>query len=163
MNMKKIIDLTLRPTTQNDLETLFKFQLDKKANYLAAFTSEDPTDKKAYTEKWTRLLADERITTKTVIEDGTIVGSITKYEMNGNAEITYWIGKEFWGKGIASSALREFLKLETTRPIYGRVAFDNIGSQKVLTNCGFTKIGTEKGFANARMKEIEEFVFELQQ
>lgn len=163
MNMKKIIDLTLRPTTQNDLETLFKFQLDKKANYLAAFTSEDPTDKKANTEKWTRLLADERITTKTVIEDGTIVGSITKYEMNGNAEITYWIGKEFWGKGIASSALWEFLKLETTRPIYGRVAFDNIGSQKVLTNCGFTKIGTEKGFANARMKEIEEFVFELQQ
>ncbi len=162
MNMKKIIDLTLRPTTQNDLETLFKFQLDKKANYLAAFTSEDPTDKKAYTEKWIRLLTDERITTKTVIEDGTIVGSITKYEMNGNAEITYWIGKEFWGKGIASSALREFLKLETTRPIYGRVAFDNIGSQKVLTNCGFTKIGTEKGFANARMKEIEEFVFELQ-
>ena len=98
---------------------------------------------------------------KTILLDSEIVGSIAKFEMNGNAEITYWIGKEFWGKGIASSALKKFLEVEKVRPIYGRVAFDNVGSIKVLENCGFSKIGTEKGFANARAKKIREFVFEL--
>jgi len=155
------MDIILRKTNTSDLQTLFEFQLDKDANYLAAFTSEKPTDRKAYIEKWTKLLSDEKVNIQTILLDSDIVGSIAKFEMNRNAEITYWIGKEFWGKGIASSALKKFLKVEKTRPIYGRVAFDNIGSKKVLENCGFSKIGTEKGFANARAKEIEEFVFEL--
>lgn len=159
--MKKTIDIEFRQTHRNDLDTLFLFQLDKDANYLAAFTSKDPSDKDAYIEKWVRLLSDEKINMQTILLDKEIVGSITKFEMNGNAEITYWIGKEFWGRGIASRALKKFLEIEKTRPVYGRVAFDNIGSQKVLANCGFSKIGIEKDFANARLKEIEEFVYEL--
>ncbi|WP_299549034.1 GNAT family N-acetyltransferase [Seonamhaeicola sp.] len=155
------MNIDLRKTSISDLQTLFEFRLDKDANYLAAFTSENPTDKKAYIEKWTRLLSEEKVHVKTILLDSEIVGSIAKFEMNGNAEITYWIGKEFWGKGIASSALKKFLEVEKVRPIYGRVAFDNVGSIKVLENCGFSKIGTEKGFANARAKKIREFVFEL--
>jgi len=77
------------------------------------------------------------------------------------AEITYWIDKKFWGQGIATTALKELLKIEQVRPIYGRVAFDNYGSQKVLEKCGFVKIGKEKGFANARQAEIEEYIYKL--
>ena len=76
-------------------------------------------------------------------------------------EITYWIGKDFWGKGIATDALKQFLEIEKTRPIYGRVAFDNLGSKRVLEKCGFEQIGTDKGFANARGKEIVEFIYKL--
>ncbi len=159
--MKKKIEIELRPTDQNDLETLFLFQLDEDANYLAAFTSKDPSDKKEYIKKWTRVLSDEKVNMKTIIIENQIVGSIAKFEIDSKAEITYWIGKDFWGKGIASKALNKFLKIEKTRPIYGRVAFDNFGSKRVLENCGFSKIGNEKGFANAREKEIEEFIYEL--
>ncbi len=77
------------------------------------------------------------------------------------AEITYWIDKKFWGQGIATTALKELLKIEQVRPIYGRVAFDNYGSQKVLEKCGFVKIGKDKGFANARQAEIEEYIYKL--
>ncbi len=159
--MKRTIEIELKHTNQNDLETLFLFQLDKDANYLAAFTSKNPSDKNAYIEKWTRLFSDEKINIRTILLKKEIVGSIAKFEMEGNAEITYWIGKEFWGKGIASNALKQFLEIEKTRPIFGRIAFDNLGSKKVLENCGFSKIGNEKGFANAREKEIEEFIYEL--
>jgi ribosomal-protein-alanine N-acetyltransferase len=159
--MKKTIEIELRPTNLNDLETLFIFQLDEEANRLAAFTSKNPSDKNAYIEKWTRLLSDEKVNSRTILLKKEIVGSIAKYEMEGDAEITYWIGKEFWGKGIATSALKKFLEIEKTRPIFGRIAFDNFGSKKVLENCLFSKIGIEKGFANAREKEIEEFIYEL--
>jgi RimJ/RimL family protein N-acetyltransferase len=69
--------------------------------------------------------------------------------------------KEYWRKGIATAALKAFLSIEKVRPIYGRAAFDNFGSIAVLEKCGFEKIGTDKGFANARGKEIEEIIFKL--
>lgn len=154
-------DIKLRPTAVDDLETLFQFQLDDEANHLAAFTSKNSANKKAYIAKFTKLLADPTINNQTIIAGTVIVGSIAKFIMEGDAEITYWIDKNFWGKGIATNALKDFLALETTRPLFGRVAFDNLGSQKVLEKCGFVKIGTDKGFALARQTEIEEFIYRL--
>jgi len=152
---------SLRPTKIADLAVLFQFQLDKEANYLAAFTSKDPLDKEAYLEKFTKHLNDPTINMQTILLGETIVGSIAKFETRGDTEITYWIDKNYWRKGIASAALKSFLAIEKTRPVFGRVAFDNLGSQKVLEKCGFIKLGTDRGFANARQAEIEEFIYRL--
>lgn len=153
--------ITLRPTQHTDLEQLFQFQLDEEAGYLAAFMPKDHTNKDAYIKKYTGFLNDASINMRTILVDGNIAGSVSKFVMEGDAEITYWIDKKFWGQGIASNALIEFLKTESTRPIFGRVAFDNFGSQKVLEKCGFVKTGTDKGFANARQAEIEEYIYKL--
>jgi RimJ/RimL family protein N-acetyltransferase len=153
--------IKLRKTISADLEQLFLFQLDEEACYQAAFMSKDHADKTAYLEKYNRILNDPDKNTQTIMVGETIVGSVSKFVMEGDAEITYWIDKKYWGQGIATKALIEFLKTETTRPIFGRVAFDNLGSQRVLEKCGFVKIGTDRGFANARQAEIEEFVFKL--
>ena len=154
-------NITLTKTKKDDLNTFFEFQLDKEANYLAAFTSKDPNDKTAYIEKYTKHLADPTINMLTIKVNDVIAGSIAKFVMENEAEITYWIDKKFWGQGIATTALKELLKIEQIRPIYGRVAFDNYGSQKVLEKCGFVKIGKDKGFANARQAEIEEYIYKL--
>lgn len=153
--------ITLRETKIPDLEQLFLFQLDEEACYQAAFMSKDHTDKAAYFEKYKRILSDPAINIQTIIVGETIVGSVSKFMMEGDAEITYWIDKKFWGRGIATNALTEFLKIENTRPIFGRTAFDNVGSQRVLEKCGFVKIGTDRGFANERQAEIEEFIYKL--
>ena len=83
------------------------------------------------------------------------------YFKKSETSVTYWIDRKFWGNGIASKGLKEFLKIETIRPIFGRVAVDNFGSQKVLEKGGFIKIGSGKGFANARQTEIEEYIYKL--
>lgn len=153
------LNLSLRPTTVNDLDTLFQFQLDKEGGYLAAFMPKDYDNKTAFIEKYTKLINDPTVNNQTILIDDEIVGSIAKFIMFNEAEITYWIDRNYWGKGIASIALKTFLEYEKTRPIYGRVAFDNIGSQKVLEKCGFNKIGTDKGYASARQTEIEEFIY----
>ena len=154
-------DIKLRPTEIQDLDLLFQFQLDKEGGYLAAFMPKDPTDKSAYINKQIKLLDDPTVNNQTIIIDNVIAGSIGKFVMEGDAEITYWIDRKFWGQGIATKALKEFLKIETARPIFGRVAFDNFGSQKVLEKYGFIKTGTDKGFANAKQTEIEEFIYKL--
>ncbi|RXM50588.1 MULTISPECIES: GNAT family N-acetyltransferase [unclassified Chryseobacterium] len=153
--------ITLRPTVLTDLEILFQIQLDEEANYQAAFTSKDSQNKEAYLAKYTRLLNDPTVNNQTIIVDAVIAGSIAKFVMEGDAEITYWIDKKFWGQGVATTALKNLLTIEKTRPVFGRVASDNLGSQKVLEHCGFIRIGTDKGFANARQTEIEEFIYRL--
>ncbi len=149
-------DLQLRRTENEDLDKLFEFQQDQEAAYLAAFMPKDPSDRNAFLEKHRKLLEDPSVNYQTIIYQGQLVGSISSFVMEGDHEITYWIDRAFWGKGIASTALVRFLTMESARPIYGRVAFDNIGSQKVLEKCGFVKTGSDKGFANARQSEIEE-------
>lgn len=154
-------DIILIRTEADDLNAFFEFQLDKEGSYLAAFTPKDQNDKAAYIEKYTKFLTDPTINMRTIKVNGETAGSIAKFVMEDEAEITYWIDRKFWGQGIASTALNDFLKSELTRPIYGRVAFDNFGSQKVLEKCGFVKIGEDKGFANARQAEIEEYIYKL--
>lgn len=153
--------LTLSETTQEELEALFHFQLDQQANHLAAFTSHDPSDQAAYLAKYSPFLTDPTITMRTIKVNDAIVGSIAKFVLENEAEVTYWIDRKWWGRGIATQALTSFLAIEPSRPLYGRVAFDNYGSQHVLEKCGFVKIGMEKGFANARQTEIEEYVYQL--
>ena len=153
--------ITLTKTEENDLNSFFEFQLDEEAINLAGFTPKDPGDKTAYIEKYTKHLNDPAINNQTIKVDGVIAGSIAKFVIEGDAEITYWIDKKFWGKGIATTALKELLKIEKVRPIFARVAFDNIGSQKVLEKCGFEKIGKDKGFANARQAVIEDYIYKL--
>lgn len=154
-------DLVLKPTEIADLRYFFQFQLDAKARYLAAFTSKDSTDEAAYLKKMTALLSEPTVHNRTIFVNGRVVGSVAKFEIEGNAEITYWIDRNFWGKGIMTKALHNFLAIETARPILARVAFDNYGSQRVLEKCGFKKTGNDKGFANARQAEIEEYIYTL--
>lgn len=128
---------------------------------MAAFTSENPSDRAAFDAHWVKIRASGAVINRSVEVDGKLAGYVASFEMFGERNVTYWIGREFWGQGIATAALRTFLKIDTTRPLYGRAARDNTGSVRVLEKCGFVLIGEERGFANARKAEIDEVVLKL--
>lgn len=162
MTLREYSDLRLRDLVEDDLSLFFDFQLDPDANHMAAFTAKDPTDREAFTAHWNKILADPKVILRTIVCDGQVVGSVSTYEEAGRREVTYWIGRAYWGKGIGTRALTDFLaQADTTRPIYARVARDNLGSRRILEKCGFRVIDTMRGFANARGKEIEELLLEL--
>lgn len=83
------------------------------------------------------------------------------FEYLGDLLVGYWIGKVFWGKGIATAALTEFLRRQTARPLNARAAKDNLASLRVLQKCGFVVTGADKSFAHARNAEIEELLLTL--
>lgn len=157
------IEVQLRPVEDRDLPIFFEQQLDPAAIYMAAFTHKDPADREAFNAHWKRIRGDARITTRTILVEGHVVGHVATFvdDEFGKQEVTYWIGREHWGKGIATEALSRFLTEFTKRPIYGRAARDNLGSIRVMEKCGFRIIGQDRGFANARGEEIEEFILEL--
>ncbi|SEA43090.1 Protein N-acetyltransferase, RimJ/RimL family [Arachidicoccus rhizosphaerae] len=154
-------NIRLRKTVQQDLELFFNFQLDEKARFMAAFTPKDSISQQAYLDKYIPFLNDSTKNLQTILLADSVVGSISKFEIEQQAEITYWISRNYWGQRIATEALRQFLLLEKMRPIYGRTAFDNTGSQQVLLQNGFIKTGEDRGFAGARNKEIDEFIYKL--
>lgn len=155
------MNITLRKSIETDLEVFYKNQADIEAIFMAAFTSEDPYDKEAYLKKWTRLMSVDSVNMQTILVEDVVVGCVVKFVMGGDSDITYALDKKFWGKGITTEAVKKFLKVETNRPLFGRVVNDNYGSQKVLEKNGFIKIGTNTDFANGRGKEIEEYIYKL--
>ena len=156
-------DVLLRDVLEADLPIFFEQERDPVAIQMAAFTAENPADWHAFAAKWAKILDDDTGTKKTVLFEGQVAGKISSFvaPWSGKLEVTYWIGREYWGRGIATQALTEFLGQVRTRPLYARAAKDNAASIRVLTKCGFTVSGYDKGFANARGEEIEEVVLQL--
>jgi len=151
----------LRDVDDGDLDVLFEHWTDPAANRMAAFTSADPTDRRAFDERWQRLRTDAEVLVRAIEVDGVVVGSIGSWNDAGDRQVTYWLGREHWGKGIATRALAGFLELERTRPLHAATAHDNLGSQRVLEKCGFRRVGEGRGFSNARGEEVDEVLFRL--
>lgn len=154
--------IQLREVVEDDLPIFFAQQQDPEANQMAAFTAKDPSDRDAFMAHWAKILANETALNKTILFEGQVAGNVAKFEFDGEPHVAYWLGKEYWGKGIATAALGELLQRVSTRPLYARAVKDNIGSIRVLQKCGFVIVGEDKGFANARGAEVEEFILKLE-
>ena len=125
----------LREVIDSDLPVFFEQQLDAEAVHMAAFATRG---REAFFAHWSKIRADETTVLKTIVLDGQVAGNIVSWEPSERREIGYWLGKEFWGKGIATAALAQFLQHLTARPLYAHVAAHNVASIKVLQKCGFT-------------------------
>ncbi len=148
----------LRDVTEADLPIFYEHQLDPVANQMAAFPARD---RDAFMAHWHKILADAPVTLKTILFDGQVAGNIVSFNGDGEREVGYWIGREYWGKGIASKALAAFLTVEQGRPLYAHVAKHNIASQRVLEKCGFTFFGEDKDFSDTPGKEVEAVILIL--
>ena len=153
--------VTLRPVQASDLDALFRQMGDPESVRMAAFTPEDPDDRQWFDAHMARVMASPEITHRAITWRGDLVGSIASFVVEGQTEVTYWIDRAAWGRGIASQALALLLEEVRIRPLHARAASDNAGSLRVLEKAGFRVIGTEVSFAPARGAEIEETILRL--
>lgn len=149
--------ILLRDVIESDLPILYEQQLDPDATAMAAFPSRD---REAFMAHSARIMSDESVIFKAIIFDGQVAGSMMSWVMEGEREVGYWLGKEYWGKGIATQALAQYVESVRTRPLYAHVARHNIGSRRVLEKCGFKVIG-EDTYMNPAGAEVEEFILKL--
>lgn len=134
------MDVVLRDVVAGDLEIFFEHQIDPVAVEMVGFTSRNRTD---FESHWNKILADREVVKKTILFDGQVVGYLVCFERAGSLEVGYWIGREYWGKGITSEALPRFLRHETRRPLHAVVAKHNAASIRVLEKSGFTRAGQD--------------------
>jgi len=150
--------VALRPVDDCDLDALFDQMRDPESVRMAAFTTEDPDDRSVFDAHMTKVRNSPDTTLRAVTCDGQLVGSISSFIVEGQTEVTYWIDRAAWGRGIASRALTLLLDLVPVRPLHARAASDNDRSLRVLQKAGFKAIGTENSFAPARNIKIEETI-----
>lgn len=154
------MQIVLREVHGSDLPVFFRQLNDPEALHMAAFTPKDPADRDAFDAHWKRIRASEDVQ-RTILADGDVVGSAAVYGEPGEREVTYWIDRAYWGRGIATAALRELIVQVPERPLYARAAADNAASLRVLHKCGFRVAAQASGYANARGAEIDELVLTL--
>jgi len=152
----------LRLVIDEDLPVFFEHQRDPQAVYMAAFTARDPEDRSAFNVHWLKIRNNLECRIRTIIFETQVAGYVSSYETDGQPEVTYWINRKFWGKGLATLSLQKFLKeVDIRRPMLARAAKDNFGSVRVLEKCGFQISGESSGFANGRGRETAEWLFQL--
>lgn len=154
MNLPSI---SLHAVNAADLPIFYAQQLDPEAVCMASFPSR-PHD--AFMAHWEKIMGMQGPVLRTIEFRGEVAGNIVAWEREGEWNIGYWIGKEYWNQGIATAALRAFLSGIIHRPLSARVSANNRGSIRVLEKCGF-KIA---GAAEVRCedgKAIEEHLFML--
>jgi RimJ/RimL family protein N-acetyltransferase len=137
-------DVRLRDVVEADLEVFFAQQDDPEANRRASFPAR-PRD--AFMTHWhTRVLGTPTALVQAVVTDGEVAGNIVSWAQDGRRYLGYWLGQAFWGRGIGTVALRLFLGLEQTRPLYAEPHEANTASVKLLERCGFERVGTDDDF-----------------
>ena len=134
--------VTLRPVEPADLPIFFEHQRDPVALLMAGMPGRDL---ETFNEHWARILADDAVRIRTVVVDGQVAGNVLSFERDGRREIGYWIGRDHWGRGVATAALAAFLGEEKARPLHAGVVPENGGSLRVLAKCGFAGCGEEDG------------------
>ena len=130
-------DVVLRAVQPEDLPVFFEDQSDPVAAAMASFPSRD---REAFDAHWARILGDDDLVALTIELDGKPVGNIGSWVQEGERAVGYWIGREHWGRGVATAALRAFLDVVPGRPLHAHVATTNPGSIRVLEKCGFRRV-----------------------
>lgn len=159
MNLPPVLPqgVSLREVRVSDLPILFEHQRDPEGARMAAFPSRE---REAFMAHWTKILANPACATRAILFNGNLAGNIVAWSDGADRLVGYWIGREFWGRGVATAALRQFLLCETTRPLCAHVVKHNVASIRVLQKAGFTLVG-EKTFDLPTGGKLDEFLFQF--
>jgi len=147
----------LRDVAESDLDAFYEHQREPEATEMALFPARD---REAFDAHWQRILADDSLIKQTIVHDGQVAGNIGCWEQDGRRLIGYWVGKEFWGRGLATRALAEFVE-DLPRPLHAWVAGSNVGSIRVLEKCGFVAVGSRTEHDENFGRPVEEVLYEL--
>ena len=153
--------IELRDLDDDDLDAIFEMMRDRTAVEMAAFTAADPDDRDAFDAWIARERTASEVATYVVTENGGFAGTAALFSVEGDREVTYWIARHAWGRGVATEALRILVSREAERPLFARVAAHNAASLAVLTKVGFTEVSRDIDFAPGVGREVEEIVLVL--
>ncbi len=150
----------LRNVEPGDLPRMYEMQLDPESNRMAVT---NPRSAEAFEAHWANVLRDPSVTAKAILLGEKMVGTVSCFRRDGQANVGYWVGREHWGKGVASRALELLLLEVTARPLYAHVATSNGASLRVLRKCGFVVEQVRLSPASDRYPECEEAVLVLKE
>ena len=141
----------LRQVEDADLERFFEHESDPEAAAMAGFPSRD---RERFMAHWARLRANPDLVQRTIVADGEVAGNIGSWPDEGRQWLGYWVGREWWGRGVATQALTLLVAEVPVRPLHAHVVAHNAGSIRVLERCGFVQDHAHQDEAEDGLEEL---------
>ena len=131
--------VTLRDVRDDDLDVLYENQADPESGAMAGVTARTWDE---FVAHQARVTADREALQRVIVLNGDqVAGDVAAWRAaSGAREIGYRIGRQYWGRGIATAALATFLAEFDERPLYAHVLKTNASSIRVLEKCGFAQL-----------------------
>ena len=130
--------IELREVQPADVDVFYHHQADPAAAQLAAVATRD---RASHERHWARIMADPEVVIRTVLVQGEVAGQVLSFVSQGHRVVGYWLGRPWWGRGVATAALGAFLAVEQRRPLGATVAEAKAASLRVVSRHGFTQVG----------------------
>ena len=125
---------------------------------MAAFPARDYD---AFMHHWSVILPKTTTTVRTIAVDESCVGHVVSWGLPDKPLVGYWVDRHYWGQGIATEALRQFVELIEPRPLYAMVSEHNMGSVRVLEKVGFVREGGPDAQLVVGADGVGEYVYQL--
>jgi RimJ/RimL family protein N-acetyltransferase len=148
----------LRAVVPADFDAFYRHQTDPTALAMIGWR---PRERAAFDRHWAEAARDPANVLRAVLVDEQLAGCVASFMRHGRREVSYWIDRACWGRGVATESLRQLLAELAERPLYARVAKTHAASQRVLLKCGFSVWGEETSPADERSEATEEWIVEL--
>ena len=166
--------ISLRKFRRTDLDAIMKKFVDKDVIRAIGLDKDLKDITRKFESEWLdKTIKNYRLKKPSVYNlaillDGEHIGTIGCHKINyedKNLEIGYWIGKDYWGQGYATKALKQYLKeikkkFDPVRVVAYHFTF-NPASGRVLEKCGFKKEGTKRKAKKIGKKYVDENIYAL--
>jgi uncharacterized protein (TIGR00369 family) len=152
------VNLRLRPVHEADLAVLHAQQADAEAQRVAGLAGRE---RDAYFVHMGQVLADPANVLRVVEVDGAVAGLVLAFPREGLHELGYWLGRAYWGRGILTRALAEFVPTVGCRPLHAHTAQHNAASLRALQRLGFEQVATRDDFGGDRGPGVPGVVMRL--
>jgi RimJ/RimL family protein N-acetyltransferase len=131
-------------------------QADRVATELAGVPSRSEEE---FRKHWNTITSGDEVVREAILFGEEVVGFAVSFDRDEERQVGYWIGRDYWGRRIASAALPLFLEFESRRSLRAHVAQHNPASIRVLEKAGFSRVDAR--VANVRGVSAAEYVYEL--
>lgn len=130
----------LRDVVEADLEVFLEQEHDPEAVRRSRFA---PRERERFLTHWkTKILGDPTVFVQAIMVDDVLAGNLVAWWEDDRRFIGYWLGREFWGRGVGTRALKLFLGVERNRPLHADPFHANTASVRLLEKHGFQRSGT---------------------
>ncbi|XP_045800674.1 uncharacterized N-acetyltransferase p20-like [Trifolium pratense] len=165
-----LTQITLRPFHLSDLDDIMVWSTDEK---VANFCSWEPYTSKDDAIKFIESIETKFLRCKAICHNDRAIGcmlmfasSLDDKSRNKSAEIGYNLGSKYWGKGIATCAVKQivmaaFSEMSHLERLEALVDVENVGSQRVLEKAGFQKEGVLRKYLFMKGKNRDMIMFSI--
>jgi RimJ/RimL family protein N-acetyltransferase len=148
----------LRAVEDADIDVFFEHQADPVATAMAAML---PRGREPFVAHWAKIRANDNGVLRTILLDGVVAGNVVSWVQDGQRLVGYFVGRQHWGRGVASQALAQFVAEVSDRPLWAHVAVHNIGSIRVLEKTGFQRDRAAEAQAPEAEDGVHEYIYFL--